>query len=517
MTRILRCVTALAFTSSVCFAQCDDPCRSVKSGLILNEHWTIAQSPVCVVGDLIVSGLTIDPGVCVLMDEGVQIEVQSGLEAIGMPSAPITFTARDPDLRWRGLLFQDAPPNSTLRHCVVSRASDSGLRVINSGITIDHCRIENNIGLNGGGASIDLTTTDLTITETHFVSNGSVFLGGGLAATTGDRSLTIDGCDFVSNRTNLNGDTTNAEQGGAIRVVGNLQLRDSWIQGNEADGCDAIRNFRVPSKGGGVFVSNGVSIIQRTGIVGNTANSRCPGGSSDIPRGGGLHAVSSDVLVENCVIAGNVLIGATPEGGGIYANASDVALVHCTIVRNTGDGVHNRTPGLSIANSIVFFNDPLGGNLFGDQITGSVDAVTYSDVQNGWPGNGNINFNPNLGGSGLSFCDLTILPGSPCIDAGDPNTDPDCDAGVDPPAPPYGSARPDMGAHGGSLACDWTIIPCDTPANLTGDCRLDSQDFFLYLDLFAADDPRADLDGDGDTDADDFFSFLDSFAAGCPE
>ncbi|MCB9845980.1 MAG: FG-GAP repeat protein [Phycisphaeraceae bacterium] len=55
----------------------------------------------------------------------------------------------------------------------------------------------------------------------------------------------------------------------------------------------------------------------------------------------------------------------------------------------------------------------------------------------------------------------------------------------------------------------------DCPADLDGDGDADGDDFFGYLDLFAADDPDADLDGDGDRDADDFFVYLDRFASGC--
>ncbi len=57
---------------------------------------------------------------------------------------------------------------------------------------------------------------------------------------------------------------------------------------------------------------------------------------------------------------------------------------------------------------------------------------------------------------------------------------------------------------------------CETcPADLDGSGVLDADDFFLYLDLFAAGDPRADITGNGVIDANDFFAYLDLFAAGC--
>ncbi len=54
---------------------------------------------------------------------------------------------------------------------------------------------------------------------------------------------------------------------------------------------------------------------------------------------------------------------------------------------------------------------------------------------------------------------------------------------------------------------------CD--ADINDDGTLDADDFFAYLDLFAAGDPAADITGDGTVDADDFFAYLDLFAAGC--
>ncbi len=51
--------------------------------------------------------------------------------------------------------------------------------------------------------------------------------------------------------------------------------------------------------------------------------------------------------------------------------------------------------------------------------------------------------------------------------------------------------------------------------DLNGDGVVDADDFFLFLQLFAAGDSRADFNNDGIIDADDFFAFLSAFAAGC--
>ncbi len=59
------------------------------------------------------------------------------------------------------------------------------------------------------------------------------------------------------------------------------------------------------------------------------------------------------------------------------------------------------------------------------------------------------------------------------------------------------------------------IAPTCRP-DLNGDGVVDADDFFLFLQLFAAGDARADFNNDGVIDADDFFAFLNAFAAGCP-
>ncbi len=57
---------------------------------------------------------------------------------------------------------------------------------------------------------------------------------------------------------------------------------------------------------------------------------------------------------------------------------------------------------------------------------------------------------------------------------------------------------------------------CPCASDLDGDGQTDADDFFFYLDAFAAGNSDVcDIDRDADCDAEDFFGYLDLFAAGC--
>jgi hypothetical protein len=78
-------------------------------------------------------------------------------------------------------------------------------------------------------------------------------------------------------------------------------------------------------------------------------------------------------------------------------------------------------------------------------------------VQNGFSGEGNINFSPIF----ASQTNLVIVPGSRCIDAGNPATayNDACFNGNFS----LGTMRNDMGAHGGPGACCWDCGSCMAP------------------------------------------------------
>ena len=149
-------------------------------------------------------------------------------------------------------------------------------------------------------------------------------------------------------------------------------------------------------------------------------------------RGGGIHCYNSSPILTNVIICDNI---ANFYGGGCsYVGSSCPILIDVTISENSaylyGGGiwcVDNSSP--SLVNSILWNDTPQEIYIY----SGSVTA-TYSDIQGGWAGVGNIDADPLFtdpqnGDFHLTWANFPIQDStmSPCIDAGDPSSpyDPD--------------------------------------------------------------------------------------------
>lgn len=127
--------------------------------------------------------------------------------------------------------------------------------------------------------------------------------------------------------------------------------------------------------------------------------------------GGGLYAATSTLTMLNCAFLGN---GSSNSGGGVFNANSAGTFTNCTFSGNTV-GTNGSGGGLcQSTNNSVLSNCVLWGN-GGTQTFGSV-TVTYSCVQGGYSGTGNISSNPRL------LFDGQLHRGSPCIDAGNSAT-----------------------------------------------------------------------------------------------
>ncbi|MCH7557230.1 MAG: right-handed parallel beta-helix repeat-containing protein [Planctomycetes bacterium] len=163
-------------------------------------------------------------------------------------------------------------------------------------------------------------------------------------------------------------------------------------------------------RGGGLYNSGGSPTI-----------TRCVFSRDSAQWGGGMYTEYGDPTLTNCVFSLNSAL----YGGGIYFYFSPAAITNNTITGNLatgygGGGIYCGNSSPTVVNTILWNNSP-------DEIylKQSSIAVTYSDVQGSWSGVGNINADPmfvDADGAddviGTEDDNLRLLPGSPCIDAG---------------------------------------------------------------------------------------------------
>jgi len=233
-----------------------------------------------------------------------------------------------------------------------------------------------------------------------------------------------------------------------------------------------------------------------------------------------MSSAASELLLVNSMITGNEAFGwrSRGTGGGIHSQGSIVTIMNNTIAGNrardyTGPGEPAGGQGggirclsnMGVASSIIRDNRP-------DQMWPHEDPtvqITYTNIEDGWPGVGNIDADPCFAEVGYwdpngtpddanddfwvdgdyhlksqagrwdpnvgrwTIDDATSL----CIDAGDPMSP----IGYEPF--PNGG-RINMGAYGGTVEASKSYFGeplCETivAGDVNGDCRVDFEDFRL--------------------------------------
>lgn len=154
--------------------------------------------------------------------------------------------------------------------------------------------------------------------------------------------------------------------------------------------CIISGNMGATAGGGVAALQSSSPTITRCIISGNTAGSWA---------GGILCLDSSSPTITNCLITGNEVLGLGNGGGGIDCwQSSSPLIVNSTISGNIvsqfGGGIFSHdTSSPTVKNSIIWGNTP-------NQIQGFPSTVTYSDIQGGYSGAGNIDSDPLFAGSG---------------------------------------------------------------------------------------------------------------------
>lgn len=287
-----------------------------------------------------------------------------------------------------------------IRSCTISRnfagSGGGGLYLSSHPLLIEHTLFEQNASGTIGGA-IYANSAPLEI-ESTTISENSAFRGGGLAST---ESVKIVDSSFLMNA---------AVFGGAIHHVGFLALNGCLFENNWSE-----------QKGGGIYAVDEDPLSVEQYVV----NTFFSGNMAVVVGGGALYVENFSPTINGCVFWQNETFGI---GGAIYATGflADPVVANSTLLQNVaalGGGSIYVARGASavIQNSILWANEP-------DQVFGvaGFPVLNYSNVQGGWPGEGNIDVDPLFvsppspdPARGTDEVDLRLRPGSPCIDSAD--------------------------------------------------------------------------------------------------
>ena len=266
-----------------------------------------------------------------------------------------------------------------------------------------------------GGAMYNHTSSP-ALTNCIFSDNSANHYGGGMSNRV-DASPTLINCTFEGNLAVESGG------GGMYNEGSSPVLTNCTFSGNSADwaggmfnysgssptltDCTFVGNLAVGSGGGGMdnYEFSSPTLTNCT-FKGNSASS----------WGGGMSNRGSSPTLINCAFSGN---SAGSDGGGMSNRGSSPTLTNCTFWGNSADhwggGIFNLFESSpTLVNCILWSDTP--EEIFNyDEVPSPV--VTYSDIQGGYEGEGNIDLPPFFvdpvnGDYHLRAC-------SPCIDAGD--------------------------------------------------------------------------------------------------
>jgi hypothetical protein len=265
------------------------------------------------------------------------------------------------------------------------------------------------------GQTITLTSGQLSI-GTNLTITGP---GANQLAINGNATSSVfyigSGTVTISGLTITNG--SNGSQGGGIDSAGTLTITNSTLSGNSGYGG---------------------AILNRYGTTMTITNSTLSGNSGG--NGGGIYNGGA-LTITNCTLSGNTTNGGY-GGGGVYSdNGSTLTITNSTLSGNTANGnggaifiigYYERTT-MTITNSTLSGNTANGGygsdifNYYGTATSGGYNLSSDNGGGVLTATGDQINTDPLLGplqdNGGPTFTHA-LLVGSPAIDAGDPNFDP---------------------------------------------------------------------------------------------
>jgi predicted outer membrane repeat protein len=269
-----------------------------------------------------------------------------------------------------------------------------GMLNIMSSPTVKNCWFtDNSADSDGGGMMNDQSSP--TVIDCTFTYNSAEFDGGGMANY--QSSPTVTNCTFINNWTQADG----AGHGGGMY--------------NRDNSSPTLTNCTFSNNTSSVF-GGGMTNYDNS----NPNVTNCTFTNNEAYLGGGINNRYSSPTLTNCTFLTNSV---SYYGGGIYNDESSPTVINCTFCGNTaaedGGGMYNWwNSSPTVINCILWDDTP--DEIFNDSsdpCNPSEPNVSYSAIQGGWAGPGNIDADPCFVDASSGIVRLRHM--SPCIDAGD--------------------------------------------------------------------------------------------------
>jgi len=299
-----------------------------------------------------------------------------------------------------------------------------GIMLANSRGTFDNMTITNNTAVGSHGGAIWTNNSGgpnsyggWTMTNSTISGNASEMFGGGIIFAWSHPTLI--NCTISGNSAWWGG-------GGIFGLEGGFTLKESIVSNNFSYGGGGGINVWGPISG-----NDGV-VIENCIVSGNQSDS----------DGGGISLDEDvDAIITRTSVVDNYASGYI---GGIDVMNTYATLNNVTVSGNTsggGGGVGITDANVDITNSIVWENT--GNEVW---VNSGSATVTYSDIEGGYGGEGNIDADPLF--MDANNGDYTLqAPDSPCIDAGTADLNGDGTEDITD----YSGSAPDMGAFESNL------------------------------------------------------------------
>lgn len=343
--------------------------------------------------------------------------------------------------------------------------------VMLAGIVINNSTAVDPGNWTGGGGIYVSDSADITLMNTHIISNHAQFGAGIFLNATGTGNGSVTAMNSLLDENNA------SSSGGAIyNWSGTVTLSQTTLSNNQSG-----------SSAGGIMSSGATTSIVDSNIVSNQAirggGAYASGPSFEVKRtvfannqsetiGGGLYLNGGSSMLENVTVSGNQ---ATELGGGLYVNGDSI-LNNATVAFNeaiTGGGlfIADAPYTTTLKNTLVASNiatsgpdceaegllQSMGYNLIGIETncTNTANGTFIPDTSD-QVGTAAAPINPLLGplaDNGGHSMTHALLSGSPALDAANPDT-PGSSANSCATTDQRWITRPVDGNNDGTATCD---------------------------------------------------------------